>query len=283
MLIGKLAILLITMLAQAPLPPARHRPTPPQPAIRFRIKTDNVPRAEIAGLILPAHGKAKGTLFLCHGLNRQKEDLYGFDWVRQKLGWNLVMFDFREHGESSRSVHVCTLGYYEIWDVKAVVDHAEQLGLAKPYAIYGMSMGAATGMRWAAQDGRISGVLALSPYRNGLQACRQYARGKWHLRFDTDDLHPGLRAMFEAVDLPKAVEKRDDLRLWILVGQRDYFPVADERAILDASPSPASMKRLFVIPGGYHYNLWAWRGNRQVPSHDQILREFLDTTRSSSR
>jgi len=283
MLLGKLAILLITFVAQAPLPPARHRLAPPRPAQTFRIKTDNVPQAEISGVILPAHGQAKGTLFFCHGLNRQKEDFYGWEWVRRELGWNIVLFDFREHGESSRTIHVCTLGYYEIWDVKAVVDHAEALGLAKPYAIYGMSMGASTGIRWASQDTRISGVLALSPYRNGLRACTQYARGKWHVPFDDEDLHPGLRKMLGEVDLPTSVAKRNDLRLWILVGQRDYFPVSDERAILDASPAPAAMKHLFVIPGGYHYNLWSWRGNKTVPAHDRILRDFLDECQRTRR
>jgi len=70
--------------------------------------------------------------------------------------------------------------------------------------------------------------------------------------------------------------------LWIMIGQHDYFPVSDERAILDASKSPAAMKRLFVVPGGYHYNLWSWRGSRQLASHDQILRDFLSECRSGN-
>jgi hypothetical protein len=43
------------------------------------------------------------------------------------------------------------------------------------------------------------------------------------------------------------------------------------------------MKHLFVIPGGYHYNLWSWRGNKTVPAHDRILRDFLDECQHAGR
>jgi pimeloyl-ACP methyl ester carboxylesterase len=239
------------------------------------VQTDNLPRASIAGVILPAQGKAKGTLFLCHGYGRSKEYLYGWEWIRRDLGWNLVIFDFREHGQSTHSRHLCTLGYHEIWDVKAVVDFAQQQHLAGPYAIYGNSLGASVGLRWAAQDARVSGVLAVSPFRNGLAAARQFVRARTGWDVSPFNLHPGYRRMLEMVDLPTDVSSRRDLRIWIMCGQYDVFPERDQRAILAASPAPPRLKRLFVIPGGTHNNLWGWRGDARVPSHDQIVREFL--------
>lgn len=120
---------------------------PSDPYETFRIKTDNVPQAEIAGWLLPAKAHAKGTLFILHGYNNNKGYMVQWDWVRDQENWNVIMIDFREHGESSHSGHLSTLGFNEIWDVKAAVDFAESRGLAKPYAIFGRSLGASTGLR----------------------------------------------------------------------------------------------------------------------------------------
>jgi hypothetical protein len=81
--------------------------------------------------------------------------------------------------------------------------------------------------------------------------------------------------MLDTVDLPTDVKKRDDLRIWILCGQFDYFTERDQRAILNASASPLDFKKLFVIPNGRHSRLWSWRGDARVPSHDQIVQDFL--------
>src|SRR5215218_7845690 len=151
---------------------------PNGPYESFRVKTDNVPQAEIAGWVLPAAGHAKGTMFLLHGWNNDKERVVGWEWVRDRLDWNVVMFDFREHGESTLTSHLSSLGYHEIWDVKAVVDYAERKGLAKPYVIYGRSLGGATGLRWASMDPRISAVFAVSPYKNAYLASAQAPAAK---------------------------------------------------------------------------------------------------------
>jgi pimeloyl-ACP methyl ester carboxylesterase len=271
---GKIVSLLIALVSQHPTD-GRSAPVPaPNPSNTFRVTSDSVPRAQIAGVILPARGQPKGTVFLCHGYSRRKEDLYGFEWLRRE-GWNLVLFDFREHGQSSKSIHLCSLGYHEIWDVKAVVDHAESIGLAKPYAVYGASMGASIGLRWAAHDPRIRGVLAVSPYRNGLVGAQEYFQRRHRIRIWNDEDRRGYLGMIGRVDLPSDLARRDDLRVWIISGQRDYFTPDDQRAILAGSRSPTSLKRLFIVPGGNHNNLWRWKGNKDCPGHDQIVRDFL--------
>jgi pimeloyl-ACP methyl ester carboxylesterase len=278
MLKALIVSMLVGVLSHPREPADRKVSPPPAPFTQFSVTTNNVPPARIAGVVLPAKGKAKGTLFLCHGWGRSKETFYGWDWIRREQGWNLVLFDFREHGQSTRSPMWCTLGFHEIWDVKAVVDYAQQQKLAGPYAVYGNSLGASVGLRWAARDERIKGVLALSPYRNGLVGARQFLRASTGLVPPTrTDTRRGFLRMLDTVDLPTDVRARDDLRIWILCGQYDCFPEPDQRAILRASPSPASYKRLFLIPGGTHNRLWAWKGDARVPSHDQIIREFLAT------
>jgi pimeloyl-ACP methyl ester carboxylesterase len=278
-LIGMIMLAATGCVTPAPAWPIWPAHDPPAPFVRFRVQTRNIPSASISGVILPAAGRARGTLFLCHGYGRSKETLYGWNWIRRDLGWNLVLFDFREHGRSTHSPRLCTLGYHEIWDVKAVVDLAEERGLAKPYAIYGHSLGASVGMRWAGMDGRIKSVLAVSPFRNGLVAARQYLRQRPGWEATLANTLPGYSRMLDTVDMSAAVAQRNDLRIWILCGEHDTFPAADQRAILAASPAPAVVKRLFVVPGGNHNNLWSWRGSGEVPGHDEIVTKLLAETR----
>jgi pimeloyl-ACP methyl ester carboxylesterase len=255
---------------------------PNGPYESFRIKTDNIPQAEIAGWLLPANGHAEGTLFILHGYNNNKEFVVGWEWVRDKENWNVVMIDFREHGDSTRTSHLSTLGYYEIWDVKAAVDYAESKGLAKPYAIFGRSLGASTGLRWASMDPRICGVFAVSPFRNAYLASQQLPASRLHISTLPSPFtwSPGFRRMLEEVDVPKAVAARDDLRIWIMSGEFDSFPPADEQAILDASRSPPEMKRFVIAPGCTHHNVWTFKGDATHPSHDQCLKDFLKACRA---
>ena len=136
----------------------------PRPPRDFWVKTSNTPQATIAGRVFYAQTRnVHGTMIVCHGWHNAKEYCYGYDWVCRDPGWNMVCFDFREHGHSTRTRHLSSLGYHEIWDVRAVVDYCEQQGLEKPYVIYGTSMGASVGLREAASDSRIAGVFACSP------------------------------------------------------------------------------------------------------------------------
>ena len=272
---GLIVYLLAVTLSQPRERSEKHLPDPPAPFERFTVTTDSVPPARIVGVVMPAKTNAKGTLFLCHGWGNRKECFYGWDWVRSELGWNIVVFDFREHGRSSHSPMLCTLGFHEIWDVKAVVDYAQQKKLAEPYAVIGYSLGGSVGMRWAARDTRIRGVLAVSPFRNGLVGARQFLRAWVGFSPLKTEANKNFARMLEIVDLPTDVSTRADTRLWIMVGQHDIFPASDQRAILAASPAPAEYKKLFVIPNGRHNSLWMWKGDASVPSHDQIIRDFL--------
>jgi pimeloyl-ACP methyl ester carboxylesterase len=244
----------------------------------FLVKTDNVPQAQIAGTLWRADGTPRGTLFMAHGFHRSMWDFRGYTWITENEHFNVVRFDFREHGSSSHSPHLPTLGYYEIYDLKAVIDWAEANHLEKPYLCYGHSMGAAISLRWAGDDRRISGVLAQSPFRNGLDATAKFRPNDNRVKFATGlFVHGGYKWMLEQVDIPAAVAKRDDLLVWLSCGDRDYFPEADQRAILAASASPASMKKFTLIPDCEHGGQWRWSGN------DGLIRAFLEAGAQPSR
>ena len=280
----------------------------------FRVTTDSHPQAEIDGWLLPAGPRAKGTVFLLHGYNNNKQFMVGWEWIRDREDWNVVMFDFREHGDSTRSLFPSTIGYHEIWDVKAVVDWADRRKLPRPFVIYGRSMGAAAGLRWASMDPRITGVLAVSPFKNAELATRQMA--DYGLRLVAADklalspryrvllgeltqghveswldrelpLTDGVRKMLREVDIPTALRNRSDLRVWIMSGEHDSFPAVDQQEIINASASPPDLKRLVIAPGMNHRTVWTFKGTADQPSHDQYVREFLaasiGTTPGSSK
>ena len=114
---------------------------PNKPFTAISVKTRSDPQAKIAAWYLPADGRAQGTVFCAHGFRNNKHLLVPYQWIRDDLNWNMVLFDFRNHGESSRT-GIPTLGYNEQWDVKAMIDWAEANHLAKPYVCLGISMGA---------------------------------------------------------------------------------------------------------------------------------------------
>src|SRR5262245_58973842 len=122
---ARLVLLMMTLYVLSVRVDGAARPRPPYEI--FRVRTSNVPEAEIVGWLLPTEGAAKGTLIACHGFAGDKRSLVDYQWIRDREGWNLILFDFREHGESTNVwSELRTLGYHEIWDVKAVVDWAER-------------------------------------------------------------------------------------------------------------------------------------------------------------
>jgi dienelactone hydrolase len=239
----------------------------------FRVRTQGQPQAEIAGFILHAGLLPRGTIFFAHGWGCNKELMFDcYNRVPQEYGWNAVFFDFRQHGESSKSSPIgakffTTLGYFEVWDYKAVVDWAEQHGLAKPYVCLGASMGAAISLRFAAQDARIQAVFAESPYRTGLDAEKVF-------HFPDFGEH---RAMVEKVDLRLSAAQRCDLQMYILAGENDWFPVAEQREIIDASRAPESYKHFAVVRSGGHANFLA------APEHVRWISHLLSTNANMNR
>ncbi len=86
---------------------------------------------------------ARATIVVCHGFMCDKFDI-GF--IRRMLfpSYNVLMFDFRAHGEHIDPSHCCTFGRDEAYDVLGAVSYIksrEDIG-SLPLIAYGFSMGA---------------------------------------------------------------------------------------------------------------------------------------------
>jgi len=84
---------------------------------------------------------AKGTVIMFHGHGSSRSGIINEAWVFYRLGYNVMMVDFRAHGESEGNT--CTVGYYESKDVKAAYDYVTSKG-EKYIVLYGISLGAST-------------------------------------------------------------------------------------------------------------------------------------------
>lgn len=136
----------------------RVRRTPAELGLAFeRLSFASHDGVRLTGWWIPSPGATAG-IAVCHGhpFNRS----WMLEWVRllHPAGFNLLLFDFRAHGESEGTI--CTLGCEEAQDVLAAVDtmraRPEMAGL--PVGVFGLSMGGVAALLAAARDPGIRAV-----------------------------------------------------------------------------------------------------------------------------
>lgn len=127
----------------------------------------------LAGWYVPAAGgigPTGPTVVLAHGAGGNKSEMLA--WAEQLHGrYNLVIFDFRNHGQSAGSQ--TTGGVREVLDLRAIIDWVSAAKEPSAIALVGVSMGGAAAIDEAASDSRISAVILDSTHAtlaNALQA-----------------------------------------------------------------------------------------------------------------
>ncbi|MFE1627620.1 alpha/beta hydrolase [Brevibacillus reuszeri] len=111
--------------------------------------------------------KANGsTLLFAHGYsqNRLEPHLPALSLAARLLeaGFDVLMFDFRNAGESSDSL--TTIGLREQQDLLGAIDYAASVHPEKRLGVVGFSMGAATALLVGGVDSRIQAIVADSPF-----------------------------------------------------------------------------------------------------------------------
>lgn len=117
----------------------------------------------LEGWLIPADSE-RPWLLLCHGVGSNRSDLLDIAAGLHEDGFNLFLFDFRGHGGSAG--RVTSFGWTEQQDLEgALAFLGSQPDLpARPYGIYGISMGGAVALMVAARDERLGAVAVDSPY-----------------------------------------------------------------------------------------------------------------------
>lgn len=73
----------------------------------------------LRGWFLPADRPSERTLLICHGMGTNRTAVLPYHAVGDALGANVLLFDFRGHGDSDG--HTVSFGQYEKRDVRAAV------------------------------------------------------------------------------------------------------------------------------------------------------------------
>lgn len=111
-----------------------------------QIKTEDELALEAWNLTHPPVDSiaAKGTVIMFHGHAGNKAGILNEAESFFKLGYNILMVDFRAHGNSSGNI--CTIGFDEAKDVNAAYEYIHAGG-EKNIIFYGISLGAAAEMK----------------------------------------------------------------------------------------------------------------------------------------
>ena len=112
-------------------------------------------------------------IIYCHGnSSSQCEIKYYLDKILQE-NINAFTFDFSGCGKSEGEY--ISLGFYEKYDLKMIIDFVYKLPNVGKIALWGHSMGAATILLYAAKDPRISCICVDSPFSDFNILLKEYS------------------------------------------------------------------------------------------------------------
>lgn len=211
------------------------------PSVVFQADT-----ITLAGSWLRATGPRRGTIVYLHGVADNRAGALGVAARFNPRGFDVVAYDSRAHGESGGTV--CTYGYYEKHDLQRVLD----LVGPGPFILIGSSLGAAVALQAAADDPRVTAVVAAESFSDLATAARE--RAPWF--FTSGSVRRAFaiaeqtgRFTIEAVS-PAAAASRLAIPVLLVHGTHDReTPPIHSQRIFDVLRGP---RRLSLLEGAGH-------------------------------
>lgn len=223
--------------------------------------------------------KAKANLVLCHGYKSSKEFLYGF--VDMFPDWNILMFDFRAHGQSEGGM--ISIGCHEYKDVIAAArfmrpqkgDNNQEL----PLILLGISMGGASILKAAEMAPMLANVLIIdSTFASLPKTMLKAFSHKSGLPYYP--FYPVIKHMFQYVancdvHAMKPVEsvKKIDIPIFFIHSCTDNLTPASNAVLLYANAQNAS-SRLWIGPRCRH----GWLHSYHTDLYKKKVFNFLKKT-----
>ena len=175
------------------------------------------------------------TILACGGYRGRRADLLGISSALWRDGFNVLLFDYRGHGDFSHTAspnqHPVTLGYRELADARAALRFLQQRFPSAPLGVIGFSMGAAIALMVAAREPAVKAIIADSPFTTQ----RDIVRYRLHR-------HAGRAASRWTAPIGDAIVSLADRRL----RQRLGFRFADVEPLRDVT---RLTQPLFLIHG----------------------------------
>ncbi len=226
---------------------------------------------ELNGWLVPARRKTDRTIVALHGWGANRSDALAAT-VFLAEQFNLVYFDFRNHGESGGNK--TSLTCLEISDFESVISwlKTEKSATCVSLGVYGFSMGGAVAISGAAKVKDIRAVVAESPFTSYNETVKRFAKifygvpgfavpltlwfTRKRLRFDPEPCSP--------IHWVGQISPRP---LFIIQGGADArMPPSEGQALYDAAHEP---KQIWVVPGADH-------GDARTLAEDEYKKRILD-------
>jgi pimeloyl-ACP methyl ester carboxylesterase len=203
--------------------------------------------ATLKGWRCQGQGPRRGTVVYLHGVADNRTSGTGVVERFGPRGFDVVAYDSRAHGESAGEV--CTHGYFEKHDLHRVLDTL----VPGPIVLVGASLGAAVALQEAAEDQRVTAIVAAEAFSDLRTVATERAPfvfltfGVIGRAFQVAEQRGQFR-----VDAVSPVTASRAVRVPVLLihGAEDSdTPPAHSRRILAALAGP---KRLLIVPGAGH-------------------------------
>lgn len=228
---------------------------------------------KIYGQYIPSPGSHQ-TVVIAHGITSNLVRSAKYVPLFYGRGYNVLIYDERFHGKTGGKN--CTYGYYEKYDLRAVVDWAFFQSGGGYVGLHGESMGAAIVLQEAAIDDRLSFVIADCPYSDLKRLLSTRLAYDYHLPPAlflpiTDFLTTLLTGMsFDTVspqrDIPAIVTP-----ILFIHGQEDrYIPPEMSREMYYAKTN--GVRELYLAPGAGHAESF----QRNPADYSQAVSRFLE-------
>ncbi len=188
----------------------------------------------------------RGLIVYLHGIADNRQSGVGVAQRFGPQGWDVLTYDSRGHGESEGTD--CSYGFREKRDVSRALDAVG----AHDAVLFGSSLGAAVALQAAAEDGRVRGVIAQSPFSDLLTIIRDRAPFVATSREVADAVALAEKqGGFQAADVsPQRAAARIHVPVLLIHGaaDRDTRPAHSQR-VFDALAGP---RQLLLVPGAGH-------------------------------
>lgn len=231
--------------AGALLHPSRRPLTTPRPTAA-RDVTFESDGLKLKGWLFHASGERRGTVVYLHGsADNRSSGVYIAERFRQR-GYDALVYDSRAHGESEGNA--CTYGYYEKRDLSRALD----LPAPGPIVVVGVSLGGAVALQAAAEDPRITAVVAVSSFSD----LRTVATERAPFIASAGNIEAAFRLAEEEAHFkvdeasPLRAAPRIRVPVFLVHGQADHEtrPAHSQRLLAALQGE----KRLLIVPGAGH-------------------------------